>query len=389
MGMQGRLSTMSITELLQWASGSYKSGTLEIEEGRTIKRIGLRDGEIVSCSSDDPTCLLGQYLLSRGKISEDILRSALRAQELTGANLGQVFVEMGVLSDGEVSRFVTDKAEESLLGLFDLRDGVFRFEESAATDPTMMAIRIKVSELLERGEKLHEELDRVRAVLKTGTVLCHSNRPPELDGTGNAIAQRIYDAVDGKRTIAEVLLHTRASEFVAMKLLFQLYRNGILKIRDEQSVEPVGGTPEAAAQLARQLVAQGDYESALDTLEAAYRLHREDGTLRRMIPKVEAVFVETTYRREVPPNRIPVLLVPKENLLQEDLSPAEFFLISTIENGNLDVKSITWVAPMREVEVLRMVKRLLARGVIELLESTAEARRPEAAQVPPDSSSIN
>ena len=389
MGMQGRLSTMSITQLLQWASAAGKSGTLEVEQGRTVKRIGLRDGEIVSCSSDDPSSLLGQYLLSRGKISEDILRTALRGQELTGTNLGQVFVEMGVLSKQEVNRFVSDKAEESLLGLFDFSDGVFRFEETTAADPTMMEIHLKTSELLQRGEKLQEELDRVRAVLKSGTVLGHSNRPAESVTVGNPMAQRIYEAVDGKRTIAEVLLHTRASEFVAMRLLFELYREGVLTIRDEQTVEPVGGTPEAAVQLARQLVAQGEYESALDALESAYRLHREDGTLRRMIPKVEAVFVEMTYRHEVPPNKVPVLRVPKDNLMQEDLSPAEFFLISTMENGNLDVKSITWVAPMREVEVLRMVKRLLARGVIELRDETGDQRTSASAHSPSGSSSIN
>ena len=92
-----------------------------------------------------------------------------------------------------------------------------------------------------------------------------------------------------------------------------------------------------------------------------------------MISKVEAVFVETCYRREVPPDRVPALLGMRDRLLQEDLSPAEFFLISTIENGALDVKSITWIAPMREVEVLRMIKRLLARGVIELRETGADS----------------
>jgi hypothetical protein len=388
MGMQGSLGTMSVLELLRWASSSAKSGTLEIEHGRIVKRLELRDGEIVGCSSDDPSSLLGQYLLSRGKINEDILRSALRAQELTGTNLGQVFVEMGVLSAHEVDQFVSAKAEESLLGLFDVKDGVFRFEKTAGADPTMMGVKLKITELLERGEQLHAELDRIRAVLKTGTVLGRSNRPPADDTLTHTVAQRIYDAVDGKRTIAEVLLHVRTSEFVALKFLYKLYSQGALKIRDAQIVTSDGGTPEAAMQLARQLVAQGDYEAALDALESAYRLHRTDEALRRMIPKVEAVFVEMTYRRDVAPKQVPVLVLPKESLLQEDLSPAEFFLISTIENGNLDVKSITWVAPMREVEVLRMMKRLLARGVIELRDPAGNEEQAEAG-IPPVTPSVN
>ena len=77
--------------------------------------------------------------------------------------------------------------------------------------------------------------------------------------------------------------------------------------------------------------------------------------------------------------------------MQEDLSPAEFFLISTIENGSLDVKSITWVSPMREVEVLRMVKRLLDRDVIELRLPDGDPALDdvEAASAVPDDSLVN
>jgi hypothetical protein len=382
---------MSVTELLRWASSGVKTGTLEIEQGRTVKRIAFRDGEIVGCTSDDPSNLLGQYLLSRGKISEDILRSALRAQELTGTNLGQVLVEMGILTQQEVDRFVTAKAEEMLFGLFDFHDGVFRFEHSLTSDPAMMAVHLRAEELLERGDRLREEMNRIRGVLGQGAVPCHSNHPLPPETAANSLARRLYDAIDGKKTIAEIILHTRASEFLAMKVLFQLYERGALKIREVREVEGAAGKPEAAVQLARQLVARGDYESALDALDGAYRVHRGNEAVRRMIPKVEAVFVESTYRADIPPKSVPELLKPKDTLMQEDLSPAEFFLISTIENGSLDVKSITWVAPMREVEVLRMVKRLLERGVIELRLPVGEPSHDdvEAASVTSDGPSIN
>jgi len=391
MGIQGSLKTMSVTELLRWASSGSKTGTLEIEQDRTVKRIAFRDGEIVGCTSDDPSNLLGQYLLSRGKISEEILRSSLRAQELTGTNLGQVLVEMGVLTQQEVDRFVTAKAEEMLLSLFDFHDGVFRFEPSLTPDPGMTAVHIRAEELLDRGDRLREEMNRIRGVLSPGAVPCHSNHPLPPEAAADSMTRRLYDAIDGNRTIAELILHTRASEFLAMKVLFQLYQQGVLKIREVREVEGAAGKPEAALQLARQLVARGDYDSALDCLEAAYRVHRGDEALRRMIPKVEAVFVESAYRTDLPPRSVPALLKAKETLMQEDLSPAEFFLISTIENGSLDVKSITWVSPMREVEVLRMIKRLLQRGVIELClpESDPSRDEIEAAPVVPDDSRVN
>jgi hypothetical protein len=278
-----------------------------------------------------------------------------------------------------------------LFGLFDFHDGLFRFEPSLTSDPNMMAVHLRSEELLDRGDRLREEMNRIRGVLAPGAVLSRSNHPPPPEVATDSMARRLYDAIDGKRTIAEIILHTRASEFLAMKLLYQLYERGVLKIREVREVEGAAGKPEAAVQLARQLVARGDYESALDTLEGAYRVHRGNDALRRMIPKVEAVFVEATYRTEIPPNSVPTLLKPKDTLMQEDLSPAEFFLISTVENGSLDVKSITWVSPMREVEVLRMVKRLMERGVIELrlTEPDSSSDDAEATPVPSEGSLLN
>jgi len=48
---------------------------------KICKRIAFRDGRIVACSSDDPPSRLGQFLLSRGKITKDQLRDALARQK--------------------------------------------------------------------------------------------------------------------------------------------------------------------------------------------------------------------------------------------------------------------------------------------------------------------
>ena len=56
---------------------------------------------------------------------------------------------------------------------------------------------------------------------------------------------------------------------------------------------------------------------------------------------------------------------PMDGLKAEDLSPSEFFMLSRID-GTWDIKSIIQIAPLRESDALRTLKRLRENGLIEL-----------------------
>ena len=56
-----------------------------------------------------------------------------------------------------------------------------------------------------------------------------------------------------------------------------------------------------------------------------------------------------------------------ESLVSESLTPQEFFLLSRID-GSWDIKSIIQVAPFREIEALRTLKRILDLDMIELCD---------------------
>ena len=103
----------------------------------------------------------------------------------------------------------------------------------------------------------------------------------------------------------------------------------------------------------------------LEALDALYRAHPQDDSLRRLTAEAEAAFVEKAYRDYLPASKVPVLTVPVESLEAENLSPTEFFLLSRID-GTWDVKSIIQITPLREVEALRTLKAMRERGLIEL-----------------------
>jgi hypothetical protein len=465
MALVGTLSTMPLPDLLQWLGGGGKTGKLRVERNKIGKWILFRDGRVVASWSNEPRELLGQFLVSRGKIDEKTLRAALAVKENSEQQLGEILVSMDVIDQEELTRNLTAKAEETIFSLFDWEQAVFRFLDEDVDESTIaFPIDLRVEDVLLRGMQRLDESRRIRTVFNDpGIVLRHTDRPPPGTVLGNSMARGIYESINGERTVAEILLHSHASEYLVTKFLFELFRSGIVEIarvrvlvgvetdasgkvidldaakrrtgdrgtdpgkdrvpasppetpaaapavneatgpseppgRELPAPEPeietpiptpgpaaapaVASEPEVAARIeppdpetslredlavAGRLMSRGEFEMALQILDTNYKAHPEDDALRRLLAEAEAAFLEKTYRYHLPREKLLQLLKPVEEMEGERLSPEEFFLLSRID-GTWDVKSIIQISPIREIDALRTLKRMIEKGVIELLDS--------------------
>jgi hypothetical protein len=422
MSLSGTFSTMALPDLLQWLSNAGKTGTLEVERDKVVKQIVFRDGRVIACASDDPSQLLGHYLISRGKVSEEILRKALADQGITKRHLGEILVEMGALSREDLGEHLADKAEETIFSLFDWDDASFRLLDSVLPQHALFPVDLRVDEILLRGAHRMDEMQRIRAVFDDpGIVLRHTDKVPSQDLLKNRVARRLYDFVNGERSLAEILLLAHASEYLVFKFLFELFRAGLVRIESVVRVEdefdfpldeaseiarpapqPGGGAnlaaegdadraasatsaacavaappaPAAVApagaldprvEKARTLLSQGEYDAAIDILDGLYRAEPSHESLRKLLAEAEAAFVDKAYKHYLPASKIPRLQRSLDTLTGEPLSPAEMFLLSRID-GAWDVKSIIQVSPLREVEALRAMKKMREKGLIDLVD---------------------
>ena len=419
MPLHGTLSTMPLPDLLQWLGTALKTGTLQIERNRATKTIRVREGRVIGCSSDEPAQRLGQFLLSRKKINEEQLRQALIIHEESPKYLGQTLVEMGALSAEELVVELKAKVEEIIYSLFDWNDSVFRFEETVtATD--VFPVDIRMDDILLRGVQRFDEMEQIRGVFHDpGLVLRYTSKPPGPEIFGDETRRAMYSAIDGERTLADILLHVHGTEYRVKAFLFELHQMGYVEISGVKKVEepmvvpevPVAATAEpeldqvplgpidlppvvpttqqsgaAVASLpevstvqpgelstdlarAGKLMADGRLEEALDTLDALYGENPGDDALRRLTAEAEAAFIEKAYQHYLPGDRVPILTRPIESLESESLTPQDFFVLSRID-GSWDIKSIIQVAPFREIEALRTLKRLKDLGMIELCDAS-------------------
>ncbi len=443
MPLYGTLTSMPLTDLLQWLGNARVTGTLHVERDRVSKSIHLHNGMIVGCSSDDPAHRIGHFLLSRGHITEDQLREALQLQEISGQHLGMLLVELGALSSEALSVNLEAQAEETIHSLFDWDDAGFRFLESEHEPDKAFPVSLRVEDVLLRGLKRYDEMRQIREVFDDpGIVLETTGKKPPARVTESRMGRTLWELVNGERTVAEILLQVHGSEYVVTKFLFELHRSGLVRIAcvkpiaarrpvteeapatpvrkeaeelEEQEFEkllselnpeidlPAAVPAEQADDVAktsvdevpvdrsvhpretgmdcledsaphslehnlekaRRFMVDSEFEKALDVLDRLRRKQPGDESLRRLAAEAEAAFVEKAYRHYLPPSKVLGLTRTMDDLKTENLSPSEFFLLSRID-GTWDIKSIIQIAPLRESDTLRTLKRLRENGLIEL-----------------------
>jgi len=440
MAIHGDLGTMPLVEVLQWAGINRKTGVLELERNKICKRIVLREGRIVGCCSTDPSNLLGQFLISRGAITGRTLQYALREQKQTAQPLPSIFVEMGVLTEDEVADHVVTKSVETIYGLFEWEDAIFRFDSDTVPDPYTVEVDLSVEHTLLNGAQRQDDLGQIRQLFTASNiVLRRTDRSLPFTLENGTLVQQVLDLVDGERTLAEILLRSHASEFDVLFVLLSLHSDGNIELAGERTQEPCGTTlvdiamdaartslpnrpevrgptdaepvegaetkcspehynveieavqpNEVAAgetskrntdlyvllQAASSKLEHLDYEGAFTVLDTCYALKPHDDSVKKLIQTTESSYLKWAREGILRPDQIPV----RAESCEEPPTPlkgAESMLLGMID-GETSIQELTWLVPLRELEVTRALHVLHTVGMIRFRESGAgqEKLRP-------------
>jgi len=348
---------MPLPDLLQWLSQGRKTGTLVLQHDSLVKRLFLEQGNIVSCGSNDPREFLGQIMVSQQLITEAQLKEAFDIQGKTRIMLGRVLVQKGWVPEETVVQALKRKTEETLYSLFLWSDGDFVFEEGEIPGEGAIPLRLKVEEVLLEGLRRYDLAQKIRGVFPSSAiVLARTDLVPPPDLLANPFAKRAIELVDGSRTLKEICLELHAPEFTVSYFLLSALERGYV------------APPEDQLRQTKELVRSGAFEEALEVLERMSACGERNPEVNELAKVAELNLIDRLYRGPLPPKGTPFLERPLEALINEALTPEEVFLVSRI-NGSWDLKSIVSISPLREVDALRVLKRLKERGIISLKEA--------------------
>ena len=150
MPMQGDLKTMPVVELLMWISQFQKTGMLEIRTGKSTETMAFDHGALVFSSSSNPERTLGRLLIKYGIVSEENHKRARELRKTKSVAVAKALLELDIVTEAQLVRFMRKKAERELYDIFDLQEGDFAFTEADMPALDLLPIRVDVSKMLLR-----------------------------------------------------------------------------------------------------------------------------------------------------------------------------------------------------------------------------------------------
>ncbi len=379
MGVSGNLKTMLPGDLLQWLSLGQKSGTLVVANGDVEKKIFFKGGRVISSASNDPREYLGQFLMSHGYLSEEELRKAMEVQLQSGILLGKILTMIGLISEDDLMRLMRLKAEEEIYDVFLWHEGEFHFIDNELPQMEMIPLKIDVTGIIMEGTRRVDEWPRIREVIPNDSFIPVVQKRIEVDEEFDEAETTVIDAIDGKRTIAQLVLESRSSSFLVCSTLSPLLRSGFVRLMEsgtDHAAEPVEapfpppGFSESDEIMSMLTAAQNalrakDYEKTQRLLKAAQNLDPNHPKVRSAIKGAEAVIMAELRNQGIHDAKIPRIIKPLEEITKMNFTPNEGFMLSRI-NGTWDIGSLIKISPIREADALMIFYRLWKDEIISL-----------------------
>ena len=383
MALSGNLRTMLPGDLLQWLSLGQKTGTLVISNKRVEKKIFFRNGRVISSASNDPREYLGQFLMSHGYLTEPELKKAMEVQQQSGILLGKILVMIDVINEPDLVRFMRLKAEEEIYDIFLWNDGDFYFVDDELPQMEMIPLQVDVTGIIMEGTRRVDEWARIRETIANEAVI--PKLVKEVDYTDlEEVEEPIVRAIDGKRTIAELVLESRSSAFTVSSTVSALVRHGFAKLVDPTTSKMRAVVEEQAPaappiplefneddeiisllSAAQSALRNRDYEKTQRLLRAAQNLDPNHPKIRTAIKGAETVILGELRNQGLSETKVPKVSKALEEITQMNFSPNEGFILSRI-NGTWDIGSLIKISPIRETDAMLIFHKLWRDGIIAL-----------------------
>lgn len=365
---------MSLPDLLQFLAAGRKSGTLKFDQGKITKQIHFNNGMIVGSKSNDPREYLGQVLLHYGKVDETQLKSAREVQRTTNAKLGEVLVEQGFLTEDEVLGILKTRTLDAIYDLFVWTDGDFEFYDDEPLPDDLLLIEVEPTKVIMEGIYRIDEFARYRKLVPSDRAVLELNAGWTSSLKLGKEFRQILCFVEKKMSVAEICYHMHASAFHVYGQLYTLISEGVARVTGEVPegspglVKEVEDLPETVTEMvwSAERKLEEDPEVALEIIQAALQQQPTNPEAQALLPTAEEKFVKRVYESgTIGPKSVPHLRVSQSDLTTQQIDPQEGFVLSRI-NGSWDIQSILSICPFREADCLRMIKKLIERGVVEL-----------------------
>lgn len=232
---EGPLAENPLPEVLHKIYCYRVPGVLTVTGAKGTKQVYISGGEVIFASSTFEEDRLGEFLLSRGAITQAQYDESVRILKATGKRQGSIFVEMGALQPRDLYRSVKEQVVAIVWSLFNWNAGTISFSVGKFKDEEIIKLNLDTRTVILEGIKKVEDPKRVVKWLgrKEDVFEPSVNALALLSTLGlSADDKKVFRAVDGLRTFLDILRVTHLDSGEAARTLYALYVLGVIQKKE-------------------------------------------------------------------------------------------------------------------------------------------------------------
>ncbi len=214
--------TTILPRLFRELEDNRKSGILRVADAAEEVKIIIQNGAVLYVTGSRKDSRLGYLLCGKGVIKADQLNQLLRSAQQNKVSLGQALVDANLMSYAKLEQFIRYQARQIIYRLFCWPRGEFEFRGVQLNLKGMAVTRLSISPLIAEATRRIDDAAILAKQVPDLETIFDVDPAAALDDESylQPDEQRIYELVDGLRTVQE-LIHD--SGFGKNKVVRALY----------------------------------------------------------------------------------------------------------------------------------------------------------------------
>ena len=242
MALIGTLKGFGVTDIFQLISQQIKTGLLILSTSKETITVAFSDGIIQGISSDkwefDPRT---EILLKGNFVNEKELKASIENQKKGQGNWYDYLI-----SRGKIKENILDKASiiifrNTMLDVFQWEEGNYRFEDSDINTENMLACNLPTEGVVLDTLRIIDEYPIIKPKTPPSDYCPVAIMPLTQESASrhdlNSIDVVIYNLIDGEKTVNDVIYQSLELPFDALSSIVKLIESGIIEVFPKGSVE--------------------------------------------------------------------------------------------------------------------------------------------------------
>jgi CheY-like chemotaxis protein len=234
--LSGDLSCISIAEVLQMLELQRQTGALSIASPSAEIILYIRDGalDLAQARGMPLSFRLGRYLVQQGTLRREELVRFVENRTDSKRLFGDALVQAGLATEAKVKDALKEQTRELDYEVVGWKAGRFTFaREVTCPEATLCPLTLTPGGIVMEGFRRVDEWRLIEGSFDFGDTLQSEPQALELAGpaTLTEAERAVLLAIDGQRTVRQIVDAVPASTFDVCKILYQLLNSKLVRRR--------------------------------------------------------------------------------------------------------------------------------------------------------------